>query len=131
MWTTRALLSTGSRATLPRTPSVVFRAICECPPTRLEMASRVRAMFATPGLLGPIFIHASPPLVPRRIRRAPVTEDEHPHAWRLIRDELRRAVPDSTWHQWLAPLTGRDGGDGTELVEAPANLRPWVAKRYG
>jgi chromosomal replication initiator protein len=60
-----------------------------------------------------------------------VTEDEHPHAWRLIRDELRRAVPDSTWHQWLAPLTGRDGGDGTVLVEAPANLRPWVAKRYG
>jgi chromosomal replication initiator protein len=60
-----------------------------------------------------------------------VNEDEHPQAWRLIRDELRRAVPDSTWHQWFEPLRGRDSGEGTVLVEAPADLRPWVAKRYG
>ena len=58
-------------------------------------------------------------------------DDEQPHAWSLIRDELRRVVPDSTWHQWLQPLTGSRGEDGTVLVEAPADLRPWVAKRYG
>jgi len=60
-----------------------------------------------------------------------VIDDEQPHAWSLIRDELRRVVPDSTWHQWLQPLTGSQGEDGTVLVAAPADLRPWVAKRYG
>jgi chromosomal replication initiator protein len=60
-----------------------------------------------------------------------VTDDEHSSCWITIRGELRRAVPDSTWHQWLEPLTGRRAGDGTLLVEAPAEQRPWVAKRYG
>jgi chromosomal replication initiator protein len=60
-----------------------------------------------------------------------VTEDDHSPSWRLIRGELERAVSESTWHQWLEPLRGRQGEDGTLLVEAPAPLRPWVAKRYG
>jgi chromosomal replication initiator protein len=60
-----------------------------------------------------------------------VTDDEHPSPWRLIRGELQRAVPESAWHQWLEPLSGRSTGKGTLLVEAPAELRPWVAKRYG
>jgi chromosomal replication initiator protein len=71
------------------------------------------------------------PSRPRRTFRAPVSDDEHPSCWRLIRDELRRAVPDSTWHQWLEPLNARRSQDGTILVDAPAELRPWVAKRYG
>jgi chromosomal replication initiator protein len=60
-----------------------------------------------------------------------VSDDEHPSCWSLIRGELRRAVPDSTWHQWLEPLCARQSQDGALLVEAPAELRPWVAKRYG
>jgi chromosomal replication initiator protein len=60
-----------------------------------------------------------------------VTDVEHSSPWRLIRGELRRAVPESAWHQWLEPLTGRATRDGTLVVEAPAELRPWVAKRYG
>ena len=60
-----------------------------------------------------------------------MTADEHPSPWRLIRGELQRAVPESAWHQWLEPLSGRSTGEGTLLVEAPAELRPWVAKRYG
>jgi chromosomal replication initiator protein len=59
-----------------------------------------------------------------------VSDDEHP-PWSLIRARLRRAVPDSTWHQWLEPLSGRLSEDGTLLVEAPPQMRPWVAKRYG
>jgi chromosomal replication initiator protein len=60
-----------------------------------------------------------------------VIDDENPSSWRLIRGELQRAVSDSTWHQWLEPLRARESEDGTLLVEAPADLRPWVAKRYG
>jgi chromosomal replication initiator protein len=60
-----------------------------------------------------------------------VSDDEHPPCWSLIRGKLRRAVPDSSWHQWLEPLSGRQSDDGTLVVEAPAQLRPWVAKRYG
>ncbi len=57
--------------------------------------------------------------------------DEHPSHWTPIREELRRAVPDSTWHQWLAPLTAREGADGTLLVEAPDAIRTWVTDRFG
>ena len=60
-----------------------------------------------------------------------IDDDEHTPCWSQIRDELRRAVPDSTWHQWLEPLNARRSEDGTLLVEAPAQLRPWVSKRYG
>jgi chromosomal replication initiator protein len=60
-----------------------------------------------------------------------VTEDEQPPSWSLIRDELRRAVPESTWHQWLEPLDGHRSESGTLLVEAPAALRPWIERRYG
>jgi chromosomal replication initiator protein len=60
-----------------------------------------------------------------------VTDDEQSSPWSLVRGELRRAVPESTWHQWLEPLTGRREGDGRLLVEAPPAQRPWVAKRYG
>jgi chromosomal replication initiator protein len=60
-----------------------------------------------------------------------VIDDEHSSSWRLIRGELQRAVSESTWHQWLEPLRGHSNEDGTLVVEAPADLRPWVAKRYG
>ena len=60
-----------------------------------------------------------------------MTDVEHPSSWSLIRDELRRAVPDSTWHQWLEPLEATGSDDGTLLVEAPATLRPWIERRYG
>ncbi|MGI8781745.1 MAG: chromosomal replication initiator protein DnaA [Solirubrobacteraceae bacterium] len=58
-------------------------------------------------------------------------DDEHPSSWRLIRAEMQRAVPESTWHQWLEPLTARRLQDGTLVVEAPDDIRPWVAARFG
>jgi chromosomal replication initiator protein len=89
-------------------------------------------MFASPGPSGPLISSVlESPSPPRRTFRAPVTEDEHSPCWSLIRHELRRAVPESTWHQWLEPLSGRQSEDGALLVEAPAELRPWIAKRYG
>ena len=60
-----------------------------------------------------------------------MSDDEHPPSWSAVRGKLRCAVPESTWHQWLEPLSGRESEDGTLVVEAPAQLRPWVAKRYG
>jgi chromosomal replication initiator protein len=59
-----------------------------------------------------------------------VIDDEH-SSWSLVQGELRRAVPESAWHQWLEPLRGRQIDDGTLVVEAPAEQRPWVARRYG
>jgi chromosomal replication initiator protein len=60
-----------------------------------------------------------------------VTDDEQPPSWRIIRTELRRVVPDSQWHEWLEPLRARERGDGTLVVEAPAEVVGWVAGRYG
>jgi chromosomal replication initiator protein len=60
-----------------------------------------------------------------------VTDDEHPSCWRPIRAEMQRAVSESTWHQWLEPLSARSLRDQTLLVEAPDAIRPWVNHRFG
>jgi len=44
---------------------------------------------------------------------------------------MRRAVSDTTWQQWLEPLSGRRTPDGRLVVEAPDAIRPWVAQRFG
>ena len=59
-----------------------------------------------------------------------MSDPELSSSWRLIRAELRRAVPDSTWHQWLEPLTAREE-NGALLIEAPDETRRWIANRYG
>ena len=50
--------------------------------------------------------------------------------WALIRDALRRAVPDSTYEIWLAPLTARALHGDTLVVGAPDEIRSWIAGRY-
>jgi chromosomal replication initiator protein len=60
-----------------------------------------------------------------------VIDDEHSSLWKPIQAELRRAVPESTWHQWLEPLTARQAADGTLVVEAPDPIRTWVNDRFG
>jgi chromosomal replication initiator protein len=48
----------------------------------------------------------------------------------LIRTQLRRAVPDSTFEIWLAPLTVRAIIGDTLVVAAPDEIRSWVADRF-
>ncbi|MGH2919258.1 MAG: chromosomal replication initiator protein DnaA [Solirubrobacteraceae bacterium] len=52
------------------------------------------------------------------------------HDWALIRSELRRAVPDTTFEIWLAPLAPRARVDDVLLVAAPDEIRTWVADRF-
>jgi chromosomal replication initiator protein len=68
---------------------------------------------------------------PRRTAHAPVIDDEHPSCWRFIRAEMQRAVSESTWHQWLEPLSARALRENTLVVEAPEAIRPWVEQRFG
>ncbi|HEX8103447.1 MAG TPA: chromosomal replication initiator protein DnaA [Solirubrobacteraceae bacterium] len=57
--------------------------------------------------------------------------DPNDPRWLRVRSELRRAVSDSTWDLWLAPLTF-EGADGTVLtIAAPVETRAWVADRFG
>ena len=51
--------------------------------------------------------------------------------WALIQSELRRAVPDSTFEIWLAPLQPRAVVGDTLIVTAPDEIRSWVADRFG
>jgi chromosomal replication initiator protein len=60
-----------------------------------------------------------------------VTDDEHPSCWRPIRAEMQRAVSESTWHQWLEPLSPRGVRGQTLVIEAPDAIRPWVDQRFG
>ncbi len=52
------------------------------------------------------------------------------HDWAQVRNELRRAVPDSTFEIWLAPLTARAMIGNTLIVAAPDEIRSWIAERF-
>jgi chromosomal replication initiator protein len=52
-------------------------------------------------------------------------------AWREIRAELARAVGESTYEIWLAPLEAKAWDGRVLLLQAPADTATWVAKRYG
>ena len=52
------------------------------------------------------------------------------HTWSQIQAELRRAVTDSTYHLWLAPLRARGIEGDVLLVGAPEEIRTWVADRF-
>jgi chromosomal replication initiator protein len=56
--------------------------------------------------------------------------DDPAHTWRRIEGELRQRVPADMYEIWLAPLR-LIGIDGARLtVEAPRELRAWVAERF-
>jgi chromosomal replication initiator protein len=62
-----------------------------------------------------------------------LTTPVHPaleHTWSQIQAELRRAVTDSTYHLWLAPLRARAIEGERLLVGAPEEIRTWVADRF-
>jgi chromosomal replication initiator protein len=52
------------------------------------------------------------------------------HIWSQVQAELRRAVTDSTYHLWIAPLRARGLEGDTLLVAAPEEIRSWVADRF-
>jgi chromosomal replication initiator protein len=57
-------------------------------------------------------------------------DDPLSHAWPRIRAELRRAVAESTWHLWLEPLRAGSLDEGELLLEAPDEIRPWIASNF-
>jgi chromosomal replication initiator protein len=52
-------------------------------------------------------------------------------AWHAIRAELRRALGDSTYEIWIAPLEVKAFEGTSLLLTAPPEIRSWVAKRFG
>src|SRR5687768_305521 len=90
------------------------------------------AMFAVPGLLGPHDQFSLPcSLAPEEAAARPVSDDDHSPPWQHVRAELRRAVSDATWHQWLEPLRLRERRDDTLVLEAPDEIRAWVGDHFG
>ena len=89
-------------------------------------------MFAAPGPRASISIDfAGVASTTEEAAARPVSDDEHPSPWRHVRAELRRAVSDATWHQWLEPLRAREVSGDALVIEAPAEIRPWVADHFG
>jgi chromosomal replication initiator protein len=88
-------------------------------------------MFAAPGRReAPSRPARTHDLRSRRPFRAPVHDDELPHAWRRIRTEMRRAAGDTTWQLWLEPLTARQLDAGTLVIETSAESRAWVEASF-
>jgi len=57
--------------------------------------------------------------------------DPHDPHWLRVRTELRKAVSDSTWDLWLAPLAYREFDGAVLTITAPAETRGWIADRFG
>src|SRR4051794_35152155 len=120
----------------PRRPAVRtilarFARSSRAGPDRPARRCRAIAMFTTSGLSGgPSDPFNTRPPARRRLLRAIVSDDELPHAWRRIQQELRHAVGESTWHIWLEPLTARSLDAGVLVVEAPDAIRSWVGGRF-
>ena len=56
---------------------------------------------------------------------------EHPEPiWNRVREELRREVPDFTFHIWFDPLELAGAEGATLFVRAPDHIRTWVRDRY-
>jgi chromosomal replication initiator protein len=53
------------------------------------------------------------------------------HTWAQVEAQLRRAVSDSTYELWLAPLAPVSLEAGCLTISAPAETRDWVAGRFG
>src|SRR5438105_9548121 len=53
------------------------------------------------------------------------------HIWSRVQAERARAVDESTYRIWLAPLTPRELHAGCLLIEAPADACAWVCNRFG
>jgi chromosomal replication initiator protein len=56
--------------------------------------------------------------------------DEPEHTWRRIESELRQRVSADMYEIWLAPLKLVDIDGHQVIVEAPCELRAWIAERF-
>jgi chromosomal replication initiator protein len=59
-----------------------------------------------------------------------VTTEDPEHIWNAVRQQLRQAVPPDMYDIWLAPLRVLDLDGDRLLLEAPHELRAWVADRF-
>ncbi|MEA2315829.1 MAG: chromosomal replication initiator protein, partial [Solirubrobacteraceae bacterium] len=59
-----------------------------------------------------------------------MTADDPDHTWRRIESELRQAVPTDIYEIWLAPLSLVEIRGLEVVVEAPRELRSWIAERF-
>ena len=56
--------------------------------------------------------------------------DDPDHTWRRIESELRQRVPADIYEIWLAPLRLVEIEGDRVAVEAPRELRAWIAERF-
>jgi chromosomal replication initiator protein len=56
--------------------------------------------------------------------------DDLDHIWTAVQDQLRQAVPADMYDVWLAPVRLVGLEQDVLVVEAPKELRAWVAERF-
>jgi chromosomal replication initiator protein len=59
-----------------------------------------------------------------------VTTEDPEHIWNAVQQQLREAVPADMYDIWLAPLRVLDLEGDLLLLEAPRELRAWIAERF-
>jgi chromosomal replication initiator protein len=56
--------------------------------------------------------------------------DDPDHIWSAVQDELRQTVPADIYDIWLAPLRAVAVEGDVLVIEAPHEVRAWVAERF-
>ncbi len=56
--------------------------------------------------------------------------DDPDHIWSAVQHELRQAVPADIYDIWLAPLRAVSVDGDVLVLEAPREVRAWVAERF-
>jgi chromosomal replication initiator protein len=51
--------------------------------------------------------------------------------WSAFRERLREEIPDDLYRVWLEPLRAVALSEGTLYIQAPAQTRDWVRRRFG
>src|SRR4051812_23031818 len=129
---TRAQSRTRPARTPPNTFSSPFAASPDRPratrPTGPRAVGIVAARPPRKAREGLLFIVVVPAL--KGPLPAVVTPDLAP-TWQRITEELQRAVPESTFEIWLAPLRAVSLDAAHLTVSAPPELRAWVSERFG
>jgi chromosomal replication initiator protein len=67
---------------------------------------------------------------PARPGDRPLRLTDPADTWTEIKDQLRDAVTDSTYHLWLEPLTFQGVDGDVLLIGAPDEIRSWVSERF-
>jgi len=119
-----------ARTALCTAPPMEFPAICDLLPSACRTLDGTPDIVAAPVASAAPVPSFSPDVSPWGDGPCLSVTDDPDHIWRRIQSELRQRVPPDMYEIWLAPLRLAEIAGDQVMIEAPRELRAWVAERF-